>query len=224
MFRSRRREVVFPQAEHARVAAALAQAWGNHRWQRPPVPFEAFVQAAAFHDRGYGQLDADGIGEVSPERWLAIQCAGFAPRGTDAVVDLLVALHVRRLVASPWSSAPPQALELFNAELPTLHEAAEIATADAVEADQVMDLCDRVAFDFCVEEPATGSVELAPARGAPTRALDYRVDGDGLITLDPWPLAVERLDGFVLGFAASGYPERLDPVLVPFRVVPLATR
>jgi hypothetical protein len=219
VFRSRRRELVFPQAEHARLAAAIAQAWGNGHWQRPPVPFGAFVQAVALHDRGYGQLDADGIGEVSAERWLEIQCASFAPRGTDAVVDLLVALHVLRL-ASRWSAAGPIALGELDVQLPALRRAAGIATSDAAEADRVMDLCDAIAFDFCVELPAGGRVEVVPTRAARAVAIEFELDGEGLIVLDPWPLGVARLDGIVLGFEAADYPERLSPVVVPFRVLP----
>lgn len=220
VFRSRRRELVFPQAEHARLAAAIAQAWGNERWQRPPVPFGAFVQAVALHDRGYGQLDADGIGEVSAERWLEIQRASFAPRGTDPVVDLLVGLHVRRLVASRWSAAGPSALRELDAQLPALRRAAGIATSDAAEADRVMDLCDAIAFDFCVELPARGRVEVVPTRAARAVAVEFEVDGEGLIVLDPWPLGVARLDGFVLGFEAAGYPERQSPAVVTFGVRP----
>jgi hypothetical protein len=208
---------VFPQAEHARLAAAIAQAWGNEQWQRPPVPFGAFVQAVALHDRGYGQLDADGIGEVSAERWLEIQRASFAPRGTDPVVDLLVALHVRRLVASRGSAAPYGELD---AQLTALHRTAGIAASDAAEADRMMDLCDAIAFDFCVELPARGRVDVVPMRAARAVAIEFEVDGEGLIVLDPWPLGVARLDGFVLGFEAAGYPERPSSVVVPFRVQP----
>jgi hypothetical protein len=41
-----------------------------------------------------------------------------------------------------------------------------------------------------------------------------------MITLDPWPLAVPRLLGIVTAFEADGYPERLQPVAIPFDVVP----
>ena len=58
------------------------------------------MRGVADHDRGYGELDDDPLGEVDEERWLEIQRRGFAPRGEDAVVDLVVALHVRRLMAT----------------------------------------------------------------------------------------------------------------------------
>jgi len=202
MFRSSRRDVVFPQAEHARLAGAIALAWGNERFARPPVPFDAFVRGVTLHDRGYGQLDADGIGEVSPARWLEIQWAGFAPRGEEPVVDLVVALHVHRLVGGRDAG--------MTAALPELRRAAGVEESDAAEADRITNLCDRVAFDFCVEEPASG-------RAA---GIDYAVDGYGGITLEPWPLGPSSVGGIILGFSAKGYPDVLEPVVVPFDVRP----
>ncbi len=194
--------MVFPQAEHARLAGAIALAWGNERFARPALPFDAFVRGVTLHDRGYGQLDADGIGEVAPERWLAIQRAGFAPRGEEPVVDLVVALHVQRLVGGRDDG--------MTAALPELHRAAGVGESDAAEADRITDLCDRVAFDFCVEEPASGRVA----------GIEYTVDGYGGITLDPWPLRPSSVGGIILGFRDEGYPDVLEPVVVPFDVRP----
>jgi hypothetical protein len=202
VFRSSRRAVVFPQAEHARLAGAIALAWGNDDFARPPVPFDEFVRGVTLHDRGYGELDADGIGEVAPERWIGIQRAGFAPRGEEPVVDLVVALHVHRLVAGGDPA--------MTAALPELHRLAGIAEGDAAEADRITNLCDRIAFDFCVEEPAGGRVG----------AIEYAVDGYGGITLEPWPLGLPGLVGIVFGFRAEGYPGELEPVVVPFDARP----
>src|SRR5690349_12580954 len=120
MFRSGRRDVVFPQAEHARFAAAIGVAWGNERFPRPPLPFGSWVRGVALHDRGYGELDVDGIGEVAPERWLEIQRRGFEPRGEDPVVDLVVALHVRRLVGRGSDDARKALAAELDAALPDL--------------------------------------------------------------------------------------------------------
>jgi hypothetical protein len=210
MFRSRRRPVVYPQAEHARLAATLASAWGNERFPRPPLPFDSFVRGVALHDRGYGELDADGIGEVPPARWLAIQRTSFGARGEDAVADLVVALHVRRLVAR--SDAREAAA--MGAALPALREAAGVSEPDASAADAVTDLCDRVFFDFCLERAAAGAVEVAGGR------VSYAVDGAGGVTLAPWPLAVPALVGVGVAFRADGYPHELAPVVDRFRVEP----
>jgi hypothetical protein len=210
MFRSARRPVVYPQAEHARLAATIAAAWGNDEIERPPLPFESFVQGVALHDRGYGNLDADGIGEVTPERWVDLQRNSFEPRHEDPVVDVVVAMHARRLVS--WSKSPVAAGELaeMDAALPAIREAAGVGEDDALEADRVTDLCDRVSFDLCMESPTSGSVG----------EFSYELDGEGTVTLDPWPLGVPRLPGVLVGFEAEGYPDRLKPVASRFEIKP----
>ena len=203
MFRSKRRPIVFPQSEHARLAAAIALEWRD----RPAIPWESFVAGVALHDRGYGQLDADDIVDVSEERWIEIQRRGFAPAGADPVIDLVAALHVRRLVSH---GGHPHALAEMDAELPRLREAAGIDEETAAAADRITELCDTIAFVFCFEEPAAGE----------RHGTAYELDGLGEIVLDPWPLAVPALTSLILAFAADGYPARPDPVVVPFRTRP----
>jgi hypothetical protein len=89
MFRSKQRAVIYPQAEHMRLAGVIVAAWGS---TRPPIPFDSLVRGVATHDRGYGELDNDPLGEISQERWLEIQRRGFAAQDDDAVVDLVVAM------------------------------------------------------------------------------------------------------------------------------------
>jgi Protein of unknown function (DUF3891) len=207
VFRSRRRAIVFPQADHARLAGTLALAWRD----RPPgLPFASFVRGVADHDRGYGEHDDDEIGAVASERWVGIQRRGLVPRGEDAVVDLVVALHVRRLLSSQDDEHERAAFAELQALLPSLFAAASLTSAAAEDADRVTNICDRVSFEFCFEEAAEGEV----------RGVAYAVDGNGGIRLDPWPLAVSRLVGLVTAYEADGYPERLVPVIVPFEAVP----
>lgn len=217
MFRSTRRDIVFPQSEHARLAATIALAWGNDAFARPPLPFDSFVQGVALHDRGYAPLDSDGIGEVTSDRWLEIQRESFRPRGADAVVDLVVAMHIVRLVAN--SRRAEIAAELATL-LPELRLAANVTEDDAAAADLVTNLCDRIAFDLCFEEAAAGEVGIAPAEGREPVRIAYRVDGMGGVSLDPWPLGVPRLCGLLFAYAAAGYPDALDPCVAPFEVAP----
>jgi Protein of unknown function (DUF3891) len=214
MFRSARRDVVYPQAEHARFSAAIAAAWGNDRFPQPPLPFESFVRGVALHDRGYGELDADGIGELPPDRWLDIQRRGFEPRDEDPVVDLVVALHVRRLVGYSRNAGESGAAAEMEASLPNLLARAGVSAEDAARADRITNLCDRIAFDFCVEEPADGAVDVEGGR------VEYRIDGAGGVTLDPWPLALPHLVGVVAAYRAAGYPTRPDPVVALYRSEP----
>lgn len=175
MFRSKRRPVVYPQAEHARLAGTIAANW---RREDVPLPFESFVRGVTLHDRGYGELDSDPIGGTTPERWAEIQTRGFRMRSGDEVTDLVVALHIRRLIGD--DATHPLAREI--------DEALGDVSPEARAADRITEICDKLSFAYCsgeVDEPV----------------------------LDPWPLAVPELHVVVGGFAADGYPERLEPVV-----------
>jgi hypothetical protein len=189
MFRSTQRPVVYSQVEHQRLAGAIAAAWEP---SRVPLPFDAFVRGVATHDRGYGELDEDPIGEIPPERWVEIQTRGVEPRG-DPIVDLVVALHVQRLA---------DGFTPLDAHVPERLAAAGVGVDEAAAADAVTELCDRLAFSFCFEQAASGSVG----------GIVYAVAPDGSATLSPWPLTVPELRRTVVGYEADGYPERLEPV------------
>jgi Protein of unknown function (DUF3891) len=210
MFRSKRRPVVYPQSEHALFSALIAAAWGNERFERPNVPFDAFVRGVALHDRGYGELDDDPIGGVPTERWLEIQWRSFQPRGLDPVVDVVVAFHVRRLVSWSRGALETQTAAEMSEALPALLATAGVSEADAQAADVITNFCDSVAFDFCLEQPDSGRVG----------GIEYAVDGEGGVKLSPWPLGVQRVDGVLLGYEAEGYPKRLEPVVQLFRIEP----
>jgi hypothetical protein len=198
VFRSRVRDVVYPQAEHQRLAGMIAAAWA-----RPPLePFESFVLGVATHDRGYGELDEDAIGSIAPERWLEIQTPAVEPQA-DPIADLVVAMHVQRLADN---------FTPLDANVPERLADAGVDQRTAAAADKVTELCDRIAFDFCFEAPSSGSVG----------DIDYTLDADGSATLDPWPLAVDELTETVVGYRAAGYPQRLDPVERTFRLRPAA--
>ena len=203
MFRSKRRDVVYPQAEHGRMAGALAAAWQR---EAIPLPFESWVRGVTLHDRGYGELDDDPLGEITQERWAGeIQTRGFRARSGDEIADLVVALHIRRLIGDDVEHPARAALAR------EIDEALGDVSAEAREADKATQLCDSVAFAFCFEEPASSTIH----------GISLTYDGAERITLDPWPLAVPELRGVVVGFAAAGYPQRLDPVVTMYVVGPL---
>ena len=208
MFRSKRRPIVFPQAEHARLAGAIALAW---RREDVPLSFDSFVAGVTLHDRGYGEHDDDPIGgKMTSQHWVAIQRRGFTPRGEDAVVDLVTALHIRRLMTPPEDDVERAARDEIDALLPELYDAAGTDAETAAAADAITNVCDRLAFEFCFEEPASGTV----------RGFDYTVDGHGAMTLAPWPLRMPQQLGLLVAYRADGYPRELEPVVVPFELRP----
>ena len=209
---------MFPQREHARFSAALADTWSD-AFVPVRLPRERFVRGVAEHDRGYAEHDVDEIGQVPRDRWLAIQERGFAPTGEDTVADLVVALHVRRLVSGGDDDRSRRLLQAMDATLPALVREGGVPAGDAAAADRITDLCDRISFDFCLEEPDSGAVDLLGADGSQAR-ISYAVDGHGTIVLDPWPLDRPALGGTLHAYAAAGYPEVLEEVPTPFAVEP----
>jgi len=160
------------------------------------------VRGVADHDRGYGELDHDDIGAVAEERWLDIQRRGFAPRGEDPIVDLVVALHVRRLIGEgPGYDEADAVVSQLLAET-------GVSRGDAEAADLVTNVCDVISFEFCFEAPGRREV----------RGYRLELDGEGRVGVDPWPFAASELRGLVAGFEADGYPGRLVPVVAPFYV------
>jgi hypothetical protein len=197
VFRSRRRDVVFPQSEHARLAGALAALFRVD---------DDVVAGILWHDRGYPPMDTDGIREVPPERWHELMRAGFAPETENPVMDHVVRMHIHRLCRG---AAPDLAAELEPGLAASLRRSGLSAEA-AAAADRVTEVCDAAAFDFCFEEPATGTAG----------GVRYTVDGEGGIAFDPWPSAAAPIDGWILAFPADGYPDRAVPVVVPFGAGP----
>ena len=207
MFRSKNRPVVYSQAEHARLSSVIAAAWGNDDVSRPPLPFESFVRGVELHDRGYGELDSDSLGEIPQARWLEIMRRGLEVQDVDPVVDLVVVMHIRRLVAD----ADPALHAELDAAYTARRQAAGISERDAAAADVVTDLCDRLSFSFCFEEEGAGTIGT----------FTYSVTPDGAAGLTPWPLGVHDLVETVIGYRADGYPDRRDPVERVFSLSPI---
>jgi len=214
MFRSTRRSIVFPQAEHARLAGVLAYRWGNETFSQPLSSHADLVLGVSSHDRGFGGFDIDQIGGMTDERWEQLARAGFAMETSNQVVDHLVRLHIRRLV-----DGEPMAGD-FDLTLPHSQIASGLSDDECDAADRIVELCDWIAYDFCLERALDRVVPVRPAPGAPSVEITYVLDGDGGVAVDPWPFGLDMIDGFVVGYEAAGYPDRAMSVIVPFTVSP----
>jgi hypothetical protein len=217
MFKSRVRPVVVPQSEHSRLAGSLAFYWGNAQFDPPAVPHLVFVEGVALHDRGYGFLDNLPIGEASEEDWLTVVRAGFAMPFSNPVASLITRFHLRRLVAG--QSTPRRRDLLRDMEEALARQIAESGLEESLFAriDRITDFCDSVSFAFCFERPSRGEVQVYPRNNSPEQiSLQYEVR-DGEIRITPWPLSVDALDGYLVGYLLQGYPDRLTPVMLPYR-------
>ncbi len=161
----------------------------EHFSRRPQVQERLTTQVAAWLEQ---HLDPTGVGVVIEAEHLCMTLRGVQAPGTTTITSSL---------------------------LGALREDARSSEEDAADADRITDLCDRVAFDFCLEQPASGVVVVS-GRDGESISLGYELDGEGNVALDPWPLRSHLVAGFVLGYAAEGYPGRLEPVVTPFSLAP----
>ena len=219
MFKSTQRGILFPQSEHLRLVGALAYHWGNAQFDLPPVGRAALVAGMAFHDRAYGYLDAHAIGEISEQDWLEIAQRGFGMNFSEPAADIIARMHILRLVRSrPISSAPGLADDMTQAL------EAQIAGSGYPRQlferiDRITNFTDRISFEFCFERHTEGRLAVFPRYDRDEEVeLSYLIAIE-TITLDPWPLDVGEVTGYLSAFRQAGYPHRLDPVIAPFRIV-----
>lgn len=218
MFKSKIRPITIPQSEHARLAGMLAYHWGNNEIAPPPLPPVSFVAGVTIHDRGYHMLDTMAIGDVDQATWLATQRRGLQLIDADPVADTVALLHIQRLLAR---SGNPEAAPLITlAEERISHNIGQTPynRRHFERADTITNLCDMISFTFCFEAPTRFSESIVS--GDNMQEIQVAIEEDGIIRLEPWPLAVPEMRGFILGYELAGYPDHLRPVMVTYTIVP----
>jgi hypothetical protein len=159
-----------------------------------------------------------GIGQVDEATWLATQRRGVLMRSPDPVVDTVVLMHLRRLVSGHDTDAAKELLTLVDAGIDENLELGKKERIVFQGADSVTEACDMISFRFCFEEPIRFVQNVASGSGF--RDVNVALGVEGLVELHPWPLSVPELHGCVLAYASEGYPDHLNPVLLPYHVVP----
>lgn len=221
MFRSKTRDIIIPQSEHARLAADLAVFWGNKDFNRPPVDFETFLKAVLLHDRAFGYFDLHAIGDMEDEVWIRLQRRGLVGEDSDRLCDLLIQQHIHRL--SGYLKGP--AAKEFRAEvgrnIETEIELRKL-NRDALErADRILAFCDSVAFDFSFEHPVHSSAFVyASNDSAAETEVQYQIHPGGEIQVSPWPFLGDEQRGLILGYKAASYPRTPEPVFLPYHLIP----
>lgn len=221
MFRSKTRQLIVPQSEHARLAASLAVWWGNKDFDRPPVASDTFLKSVLLHDRAFGYFDTHPIGEMSDEVWIRLQRRGLQGDDGDRVADILIQQHIKRLAGH----IKGQIGKHFRDEIEHLivKEVTELGLdrEDLERADRVMALCDAMAFDFSFELPVHSSAFVYPYNNAHGEVeVQYQIHPEGEIQVSPWPFALNSYSGYVLGYRSAEYPQKLLPVFLPYHLVP----
>lgn len=219
MFKSQTRPILFTQFEHGRLAGTVAQAWGNADFDRPALDFDAFVTGVTLHDWGYGILDNLPIGEAPEDEWLDVIRKNVEKRYDHATTDIVVKLHLRRLLGF-YSSAEREALIAQVDERVEERLGESEATLDVYQrADKITQLCDMISFAYCFESPGKLTYEVFSRQdSAETVDVTFEVKPGGEIVVDPWPFSVPVLSGVTYAFESQGYPDTLNPLVVPYYI------
>jgi hypothetical protein len=218
MFRSKKRQIVTPQSEHLKLVGTLAMLWGNNQFDAPPIERNSMIAGMGLHDRGYGYLDNSPIGGMTAEEWVPIARRGFDMPCSDAVADAIVKYHIRRLASNDPSEIRKALTVEFSQSIDEHLNRHNLSKTLFDRLDRITDLLDRLSFEFCFDAPATGSISIFPRNGEKTEInVQYHVE-DGEINVSPWPFSVDEHIGYLVAYQLDGYPERLDPVILPYKL------
>lgn len=216
MFKSKRRPIVIPQSEHLKLVGTLALLWGNNKFDVPPIERTSMVAGMGLHDRGYGYLDNHPIGGMDDSVWFEIARRGFYMPCSDIIADTIVKYHVRRLAEhgdSPERKALAAEFSKYIGEQLKQHN---LSKELFERIDRLTDLCDSLSFSFCLDVPASSEISIYPRNGEDIEVVvEYQVE-DGLISASPWPFSVDFYEGYLVAYKSEGYPEQLDPVVLPY--------
>jgi hypothetical protein len=216
MFKSKRRPIVTPQSEHLKLVGTLALLWGNDDFDIPPVERTSMIAGMGLHDRGYGYLDIHPIGGMDDSEWFPIARSGFYVECSDVVADTIVKYHIRRLAENGDSTGRKALAAEFSAAIDGQLKDHNLSRELYDRTDRITDLCDSLSFSLCFDVPASGEISIYPRNGEDTEVtVEYHVE-DGVISTSPWPFSVDSYEGYLVAYKMDGYPEILDPVILPY--------
>ena len=216
MFKSKRRPVVTPQSEHLKLVGTLAMVWGNADFDTPPIERMSMIAGMGLHDRGYGYLDNHPIGGMDDSEWFEIARRGFYMECSDVVADTIMKYHIRRLAGHDDSPGRKALFDEFSDAIDEQLKQHSLSKGLFERIDHITDLCDSLSFSFCFDVPASGETLIYPRTGEDREvAVKYQVE-DGLLSASPWPFSVDRFEGYLVAYKSDGYPELLDPVILPY--------
>jgi len=217
VFKSKIRPIIIPQFEHGRLAGTFASQWGNQDFKRPVIDFDSFVEGVTFHDWHYGVIDNLAIGGSTEEAWLELVRKGVDYWFEDPVTDIVVKLHIRRLLSSQDTPERNALIERIEERIVVRLPHTPFSREQFEWADRITKFCDQMAFDFSFESSMKAAlVVFADEQANKEINITYEIKPQGQIEISPWPFSVEAFRGFIIGYNQQGYPDTLKPEMIHF--------
>jgi hypothetical protein len=218
MFKSKSRAMITPQSEHLRLVGTLAMLWGNDDFDSPPFDRSSLIMGMGLHDRGYGSLDNFAIGGMNDEEWNEIARRSFHMQYSDVVADTIAKYHVRRLASHDESPERQAMTAEFSQVIDKQLEQYSLSREVFDRTDRMTNLCDKISFDFCMDALKSDRVSIYPRNSRDEEVVvQYQVE-NGVIHVIPWPFSVRDHEGYLIAYRSDGYPEKLDPIILPYRL------
>lgn len=218
MFKSKRRPIVTPQAEHLRLVGTLAMLWGNDKFDVPPIEQSSMIAGMGLHDRGYGLIDNSAIGGMAEAEWEQIARNGFYMQYSDIVADTIVKYHIRRLASHDESPERVTMTAEFSQVIDEQLASHNLSRKLFDRLDRITNLCDKISFDFCFDVPESGAVAVFPRNeGDAEITIQYHVE-NGIISANPWPFSVDTYEGYLIAYKLDDYPKQLDPFILSYKL------
>ncbi len=219
MFRSKTRDIIVPQSEHAQLAGIIALLWGNDKFDRPDFNFDSFVMGVALHDFGHGYFDTHEIGAMEDDLSYKVDSSLVNVKLPNPIADVVAHFHILRLLKnySHWSDLIDKCDDCILNGI----KLSGISREKYIWADKITEFCDFLSFEFCFDKPSVRICEVSPKRANnKTVSVRFKFDGDETVNIDPWPLKVNSYQGYILGYASNGYPNNLEPIVRKYVLLP----
>jgi len=201
--------IVIGQLSHAWLSGQLARAWGNDAFPGAH-PREEVALGAEQHDIGWARVDlappfnaSTGLPRNFPELTVDEHLAIWrhAPdllESQSLHAALVVSLHGRSLSELRARAAPEQAPPLEEhirderARQDRLCEVLGVADSELEQTRRQMWTWDGISLALCNQWRPFAAKDVPGYDGLVE--LELRDRGDGTVTIDPWPLASERVE------------------------------
>ena len=198
-----------PQSEHLRISGSIALLYGNKEFEKP-FNYEVWLQSIAVHDKIFGISDTDLLGEISSLK-REEQVNNWINSEYNSIEEKLIILfHVRRIL----KDNNLQLSNLIDKEIEEISKNNNLDLEKYQKIDSITDLCDLASFLFCFGDDKTTSLNVFKNEKE-TIKVEIQIQDEQII-LDPWPLSVEKYEGYILGYKTKEDLKNFNPQIIKY--------
>ena len=198
-----------PQSEHLRISGSIALLYGNKEFEKP-FNYEVWLQSIAVHDKIFGICDTDLLSEISYLK-REEQVNNWINSEYNSVEEKLIILfHVRRILKDNNFELS----KLVDKEIEEISKNNNLELEKYRKIDSITDLCDLASFLFCLGDRKTTSLNVFKNEKEMIK-VEIQIQDERII-LDPWPLSVEKYEGYILGYKTKEDLKNFNPQIIKY--------